>query len=350
MAEDDSSSSSESFNSDISISEDVNVPSTNANQLDTSSSTLEEDSPDDPKQGYIELKDFTKKNKLLDKWKLSWCLLDGSSLFIYKNYEKTTPYLTLDLRTLTLGEENHHNRQFSVSLQTTDHHKWIACVTAVELQAWRGALLRAKEKDPVPVPVSRPVPPARRTNTSLYRIKKSMAGRAATTKMGEVLLMKMFGDEIHHLFATVKKIIAKHHSKEIAARVHKVLIRITIKIAFLFEKKVLNVSSLAEVDRPLREAIELLSKYYNARVRRFPRAFPVVETFARIEQLSRQAEDELTRKIQPYVSPKNLANIHFLFETVANGPFLQKVFSDPELADELDELDDVITSYTQFHI
>jgi hypothetical protein len=60
-----------------------------------------------------------------------------------------------------------------------------------------------------------------------------MAGRAATTKMGEVLLMKMFGEEIHHLFATVKKIIAKHHSKEIAARVHKVLIRITIKVFLL---------------------------------------------------------------------------------------------------------------------
>jgi hypothetical protein len=60
-------------------------------------------------------------------------------------------------------------------------------------------------------------------------------------------------------------------------------LHIVLQIAFLFEKKVLNVSSLAEVDRPLREAIELLSKYYNARVRRFPRAFPVVETFARIE-------------------------------------------------------------------
>jgi hypothetical protein len=88
MAEEDSSSSSESFNSDISISEDVNV-SPNANQLDVSSVTLNngEESPDDPKQGYIELKDYVKKNKLIDKWKLSWCLLDGSSLFVYKNYE-----------------------------------------------------------------------------------------------------------------------------------------------------------------------------------------------------------------------------------------------------------------------
>jgi len=177
-----------------------------------------------------------------------------------------------------------------------------------------------------------------------------VAGRAATSKMGEVLLMKMFGDEIHHLFSTVKKIIAKHHNKEIAARVHKVLIRLTIKIAFLFEKRVLNVTTLSDVDRPLREAIELLSKYYNAKVRRFPRAFPVTETFARIQQLSNQAEEELVRKIQPYISPKNLANIHFLFETIATGPFLQKVFSDTELADELDELDDVITAYTQFHI
>lgn len=42
-------------------------------------------------------------------------------------------------------------------------------------------------------------------------------------------------------------------------------------------------TTLSDVDRPLREGMELLSKFYNARVRRFPKSFPVAETFARIE-------------------------------------------------------------------
>lgn len=54
--------------------------------------------------------------------------------------------------------------------------------------------------------------------------------------MGEVLLMKMFGDEIHHLFLSVKKIITKHHSKEIASRIHKILIRLTIKVGIIIEQ------------------------------------------------------------------------------------------------------------------
>jgi hypothetical protein len=344
MAEEDDSSS-ESFDSDISISEDVTV--TTVQQDDE---PIGDEHGSHTKQGYIEIKEYT-NTKLMDKWKLNWCFLDGCSLFVYKNYEKTAPYLTLDLRTLTLGDQNHSNRQFSLSLQTAEHHKWVACCTAPELAQWRQAFLRASRRPPVPVPVARPpVPPHQRTNTSLYKIKKSVAGRAATSKMGEVLLMKMFGEDIHHLFHTIKKVMAKHCSKPVANRVHKILIRLTVKIAFLFEKRVLSVATLSEVDRPLREAMELLSKFYNARVRRYPKSFPVAETFARIEQLSRQAEEELVRKIQPYLSPKNLNNIHFVFETIANGPFLQRVFSDLDIADELDELDDVITAYTQFHI
>jgi Domain of unknown function (DUF758) len=144
-----------------------------------------------------------------------------------------------------MGNENHHKRQFSFSLKTQEHHKWIACCTAQELDEWREALDNAKALDPVPVPVSRPVPPL--THTTLYRsilihllcshpldtrVKKSVAGRAATSKMGEVLLMKMFGEEIHHVFLTMKKIITIHYDKETAARVHKILIRLTIKVLF----------------------------------------------------------------------------------------------------------------------
>jgi len=289
----------------------------------------------------------------MEKWRLCWVYLDGSTLHIYKSYETADPHTSVELKEVEIFHQPPHpNRQFSLCLKTPEHHKWIACVTLLELQSWAQAITKAKAFPPSMVPPSRIISANQRTNTTFFRIKKSVAGRAATSKMGEVLLMKMFGEEIHHLLLSVRKIVTKHHDKQTADRVHKCLIRLVIKIAFLFEKQVLTLADVTEVDRPLREAIELLSKFYTSKMRRFISAkpYPAVETFARIETLARAAEEELIRKLQPYLTPKNLNNVKFLFQTIGTGAFLQKVWSDLELTEELDELDDLITAYTQFHL
>jgi len=80
------------------------------------------------------------------------------------------------------------------------------------------------------------------------------------------------------------------------------------------------------------------------------RQYPAAETFARIETLARQAEEELIRKLQPYLTPKNLDNVRFLCQKIGTGDFLHTVWSDPELVEELDEIDDLLTAYTQFHL
>lgn len=96
----DESSSSESFDSDISISEEP-IPGSPTTTTTTTSThpfaninNNNNNNEDDlatqdahTKQGYIEIKGGSKKNKIINKWRLSWCLLDRGSLFIYKNYE-----------------------------------------------------------------------------------------------------------------------------------------------------------------------------------------------------------------------------------------------------------------------
>jgi len=63
----------------------------------------------------------------------------------------------------------------------------------------------------------------------------------------------------------------------------------------------------------------------------------------------RKAKDEMCFKLQPYLTPKNIENLRFLADTLSNAKFLESVYTDPDLPEELDEIDDVITSYTQFH-
>jgi len=103
------------------------------------------------------------------------------------------------------------------------------------------------------------------------------------------------------------------------------------------------------VDRPLREALELLTKYYNTRIRRYNRKHTDPACFIKVEQLVRIAKDEMCIKLQPYLTPKNIENLRFLADTLSNAKFLETVYTDPDLPEELDEIDDVITSYTQFH-
>lgn len=101
----DDSSSSESFDSDISISEDPTPGSPSTSVTTTSPIALSSLSigGDDffsdshTKQGYIEIRGANKKNKIISKWRLSWCLLDGGSLFIYKNYEVCLQYYHIEI-------------------------------------------------------------------------------------------------------------------------------------------------------------------------------------------------------------------------------------------------------------
>lgn len=180
-------------------------------------------------------------------------------------------------------------------------------------------------------------------------LTRFVAKKRAATVVGVPVMRKLFGENIR-LLDTVKQIVAKHIDPDTAKRVYNLLIRLIFKINFQFEKKNLTLESLASVDKPLREALELLTKYYNSRVRRYVRKPAESESLcARVEQLMCKARDEMCAILEPYLTPKNIKNLRFLSDTLSNASFLEKVYNDSSLAESLDEIDDLIASYTQFH-
>jgi len=306
------------------------------------------------KQGQVEIKDSKKALAMgKPKWKVRWVILIKGSLHLFKNYEKTEAYQTINLKDAEVIDyqgEGGREATFGVQIKGTssDQPKWFTGTTA-EMNVWREVITNARSQEPSAPPQRATIPRSKRTSSPLFRAKKSVAGRAATTKMGKTVLRRMFGEEVQHLLETIKKISTKHANKTTANRVEKILIRLLIKMAFQFEKKNLTVETLVSVERPLREAMELLSKHYNTRVRRYTRRNGDMQSFVRVEALAGQAKEELYVKMQPYLTPKNLSNLRFLFDTLSNAKFLSDVFNDPDLPDELDEIDDAITAYTQFH-
>jgi hypothetical protein len=308
------------------------------------------------KQGYLEVKD-AKKGIVLGRspWRVRWVMIVRGSVHLFQNYEKTDAYLSINMKDAEIIEpsgEQGKDCVFGIKLSGTNANnnnsahlepKWFAASSQYDMAGWREALTGAMSREPSAPPVRPPVPRSQRTNNPLFRAKK----RAATV-VGVPVMKKLFGENIR-LLETIKQIVTKHTSKETAKRVYNLLMKLIIKVNFQFEKKNLTLESLVDVDRPLREALELLTKYYNTRIRRYNRRYTDTECFVKVEQLVSRARDAMCVKLQPYLTPKNIENLRFLSDTLSNAKFLESVYTDPDLPEELDEIDDMITAYTQFH-
>jgi len=194
-------------------------------------------------------------------------------MHLFRNFEKTEPYLTIDMKEVEivdshseLGRDNVFGIRITAGNNTNSAEpKWFAASSQTDAEGWRASLAHAITQEPSAPPVRPSIPRSQRTNSPLFRAKK----RAATV-VGVPVMKRLFGENIR-LLETVRHIVAKHINKETAKRVYNLLMKLVIKVNFQFEKKNLTLESLADVDRPLREALELLTKYYNTRIRRYNR-------------------------------------------------------------------------------
>jgi len=275
-------------------------------------------------------------------------IVSKGTIHLYKYYEETTPYVSIHLKEAEIidtasGESAGREYVFGVKTQSGDP-RWFAAGSPNDLNLWKEIFLQAKNQESSQPPTRVPVPRSKRTNTAIDRAKKGVISR-----IGVPVLKKLFGENVR-LLNSIKKMVEKNSNKETANKVHTLLIKFIIKINFLFDKKNLTLASLEKVDPPLRKALEILSKYYNTRVRR---RVADVNVFVKVEALLAEARDEMIKELEKYLTPKNIENFRYLCDTLANGKFLEKVYAcddQDELPEELDDLDDLITQYTQFHI
>jgi len=63
----------------------------------------------------------------------------------------------------------------------------------------------------------------------------------------------------------------------------------------------------------------------------------------------KQSEEIFTNILTPFLTTKNIYKISSAFGTIADAKFLQKVFFDDELDDDLSKLIEAMDYYTQFH-
>jgi hypothetical protein len=100
-------------------------------------------------------------------------------------------------------------------------------------------------------------------------------------------------------------------------------------------------------DGPLREAFELLIKCYNAKGR--VQGHVLKDALKRVEAIVKRAEQVITGLLAPHLTNKNMFRLQNTFGYLSNAEFLQKVFLDSTLDNEVEKLIDAMEYYTQFH-
>jgi len=132
-----------------------------------------------------------------------------------------------------------------------------------------------------------------------------------------------------------------------AIEMEKNIIKIAVKAYILVDNKILKGEQFLVADKPLRDAFNLLVKVFNGRQR--AKKERVIEALQKVETDLKKAEKVITELLAPHMSAKNMMRLASIFSTVANVKFLETVFYNESVEDELEKLIDAMDYYTQFH-
>jgi len=210
---------------------------------------------------------------------------------------------------------------------------------------WVRFLTEAREKEPKPF-VERTVTLSKKPSL-VDRTKNKVVSKTATSAVGKKVMKAFVNEETTGLLTALKAIIKKEYDVRKADDLEKNIIKIAVKSYLLIEKGKLDGDEFLRIDKPLRNAFDQLSRCYTDRYKISHENF--VEELKAVERLLKEAEETLTNLLAPFLTPKNLFRISSVFGTISDYQFLETVFADQVLEEELDKLINAMEYYIQFH-
>eukprot|EP01120_Amphizonella_sp_Union-15-10_P004837 TRINITY_DN1559_c0_g1_i3.p1 TRINITY_DN1559_c0_g1~~TRINITY_DN1559_c0_g1_i3.p1 ORF type:complete len:374 (+),score=129.04 TRINITY_DN1559_c0_g1_i3:90-1211(+) len=301
------------------------------------------DSDDEEKKisrvGYLEIK---KK----DRWKPYYCCLVGGSFFYYRTSQGVEPQGTVHLKgslVKKLEPSGDPKKKWVLEIKTEETILHAAVGASQELDAWVDSLksnLKLEQSQP-------PTKEKTKKQGRMTGAKKKIAGNVAVSTFGKSVIKKVINDETAALLISIRKIVKKESNAKKADELEKNIIKLAVKSYLLIDKGKLRGDDFLIADSPLREAFELLIKCFNGRGRVEPKVLS--DAFRRVEGMLHRAETVITNLLAPFLTPKNMFRISSTFGYLGNAEFLEKVFKDQSLEDELEKLIDAMEYYTQFH-
>jgi len=283
-------------------------------------------------------------------WKVGYAVLIGGSLYFYKNMGEPAKG-HVDLKGLTVvGEAKASDKKkFAFQLdQEGAKSEWAGQTkTKEDRDIWVNHLNAAVKLEPCEEPSKEGIAKRKKQTLGVAMKKKALSG-AADSSVGKAIMKKIVNEETTTLINALKALVSVESGTEKKAiEMEKNIIKIAVKAYILVDNKDIKGEQFLVADKPLRDAFNLLVKVFNGRQR--AKKEKVIEALQRVEADLKKAEKVITELLAPHLSGKNMMRLASIFSTVANVKFLETVFYNESVEDELEKLIDAMDYYTQFH-
>jgi hypothetical protein len=291
--------------------------------------------------GYLEMKK--------SGYHVVYAVLSGSTLYYYKNVSDPEPKGSVELKGSAFvdavkGEKKKNH--FGISKDGKDI--FVGAVgTQSDLEAWKKDLVESFDKDPGAAIATGGEVKKKKTTVGM-KIKKGAAAKGANTAVGKRVMKSIVNEETTTLLNALKALVqAESGSSKKAEELEANILKIAVKAFLLVENKDLKGSDFLKADAPLRAAFNLLVKVFNGRKR--AKRERVIEALEKVEKELQEAQKIIVELLSPHIKPKNMMRLTSVFGTVGNLKFLETIFYDDTIEDELEKLIDAMDYYTQFH-
>lgn len=302
------------------------------------------------KSGFVELRVVASSTmKVTKSWNHYWVILGGSSLFFYKTAMDVEPKFTIEAKGCNVeveeGDKKKASKKNVLVVKVGDDQYDFSTSSSDDRDSWCNKLKEASSKAPQPAPEKEKI--KKKKQSMMFRAKKTMAGKAATSGAGKGLMKRLADEDTMMLLTSMKAVITKDSNKKKADEIENDIVKIAVKSYMLVENKTLPSDAFLAVDGPLRTSFELLSKIFDNQHRVQPNVLD--DAFKKVEVNLQKAEKVLCDLLLPHLKPKSINRIRNVFGYLGSARFLKEVFLDEELEDEVHDLVKAMEYYTQFH-
>jgi hypothetical protein len=289
------------------------------------------------KEGFLEfLKPSKDPNnpKKKDEWVKYYFKLFGGSLYFYEKEKAKKAKGLLQLKDIQVAEAN-KEKKFLITLSAGGQTFTIAAPDQKSSTEWANSFKANTNKATVNLQLK-----GEASNSGiLFKAKKNIAGKAASSGLGKTVMKKVIDDEIKQLLTCIKNIIAvEGGSKEYADKLERNTIKITVKAYFLWENKTIPIEEFLKIETPLKQALRILIAVFDHIEKvKDPsmRAGILDEKFTVVAVLLDTVKDSLVKLLSPHLSAKSMNRVQETFETIARRDFLLNSYNNESLRPDL---------------
>jgi len=239
--------------------------------------------------------------------------------------------------------QNAEAKNHAFGLRTPSTYILFAAPSAEELAMWLEAFKNAFGKK-----MTSPAQGHKKESGTniLFRAKKNISGKMATSSL---VKQKVMNDETRNLLNALVNIVTAVVDEKTAHDVEKQVIKVILKGYFQVEQGNISVEKdLKPLDVQLRQAFNQIDKLF---------AYYQVRT---IEQLSaglakasaalKAVSDAIIKIMQTHMRPDNLAKILSVLNLLSDESFLVRIWSNPNVEQDLLALVSAMNKYTMFEL